>query len=421
MLLPILEIITAKPCGQMKDLKFSYPLNDRALAEGVAKAYHEFKEDQPVFHSTLHKLITQGFEYAEMICNTHIEFRHMDGGGLKAVGFIDIGYHQTASTAIRNTTRELRNILSYEFSNNQKTSNGNVNQDPLSLLVRPHEWLRRGFWELAPAPSSLFQSKATIYSLRHIEGYNPFFNIHNGVSKDNQPFFVLRDLPRSLLTRELAKVYCHWYREREYELKIKHESIAYADLYSKLPFAQVCNKNLIQSIRHYGFDEFKEPTVDRYTVDDFDFTNGDTRVYGWYLHGNNIVIRYMQEGKFRVDQIYLPDYYLDIFNHDYQFNLEGFITHVVKHKLSKLEVRQWLKVNKGDLSDIEIPYFHCIYDYLSRLMDYERLNEGKIHCKDQRIMRWLKHFNFLDDKCKFIEEKCNAYVDQHYGTHSGLY
>lgn len=74
--------------------------------------------------------------------------------------------------------------------------------------------------------------------LPNSSGY-PIFNVHNGVKETDNIFIILKDFPASLLTRELAKVFCQWYRQTADNLKIENESVKYADMYSKLPFAQV--------------------------------------------------------------------------------------------------------------------------------------------------------------------------------------
>lgn len=424
MLLPILEVTAEGSACLVKNLKFSYPLNDHALADAVALEYHNFNPEQLVIDSILYKLIKQGFDTAKMTCRTHIEVTYLGfEEGYKATGFIDVAYHQSSSNAIRNITSELNSILASGFSTvgKHKLSHGNLNQDPRSLLSNPNEWLHLNFWSLKEAYSTDYNRKTVTYALPSSSGTYPIFNVHNGVKDTDNIFIILKDFPASLLTRELAKVFCQWYRQSADNLKIDNESVKYADMYSKLPFAQVCSKNLRKSIRHYSFDEFKQPKIDRYSFDDFDYQNEDTRVFGWSLLGNNISIRYTHKGKFRVDQVYLPDYYADIFDVNYQFNLKGFVERVVKHKVSKLELRQWLKENKGDLVGVEIPYFHCIYDYISRLLDHQRLNEGKIHLKDVRIMRWLRHMEFLNDKFEIMPGNCGVYEDKFYGTHTGLY
>ena len=66
MLLPILEITAEGSVCLVKNLKFSYPLNDRALADAVATEYHNLNPEQPVIVSMLHKLIKHGFDAAKM-------------------------------------------------------------------------------------------------------------------------------------------------------------------------------------------------------------------------------------------------------------------------------------------------------------------------------------------------------------------
>lgn len=422
MLLPILEITAEGSVCLVKNLKFSYPLNDRALAEAVATEYHNLNPEQPVIDSILHKLIKQGFDAAKMSCRTHIEVTYLGfGEGYKATGFIDVAYHQASSNAIKNITSELNSILASGFSTmgKRKLSHGNLNQDPRSLLSNPHEWLRLNFWSLKEAYSTDYSRTTVTYALPSSSGTYPIFNVHNGVKETDNIFIILKDFPASLLTRELAKVFCQWYRQSDDNLKIDNESVKYADMYSKLPFAQVCSKNLLKSIRHYSFDEFKQPKVDRYSFDDFDYTDGETRVYGWYLDGNYISIRYMHKGVFRVDEVYLPDYYTEIFK-DYNFNLTGFVNSVVLNKVSKRELRTWLGENKGPMEGVEIPYFRCLYSYLETMIDYERLNEHPIHCHDHRILRWLIHFDFINSDLKVLPRGI-TYCDEHYGTYTGFY
>ena len=77
MLLPILEVTAEGSACLVKNLKFSYPLNDRALADAVALEYHNFNPEQPVIDSILYKLIKQGFDTAKMTCRTHIEVTYL--------------------------------------------------------------------------------------------------------------------------------------------------------------------------------------------------------------------------------------------------------------------------------------------------------------------------------------------------------
>ena len=132
-----------------------------------------------------------------------------------------------------------------------------------------------------------------------------------------------------------------------------------------------------------------------------------------------IWIRYTYNGVFRVDEVYLPDYYTEIFK-DYNFNLAGFVNSVVLNKVSKRELRTWLGENKGSMEGVEIPYFRCLYTYLETMIDYERLNERPIHCHDQRILRWLIHFDFINSDLKVLPRGI-TYCDEYYGTYTGFY
>ena len=420
MLLPILEIISGKDESLVKGLKFSYPLNDRALAEALSEAFQKLNPEAMVFAEDMVKLVKDGFEIAKMTCNTHIEVKH-DMGETKVIGFIDVAYHQCSSNAIRNVSSTLKDIMSYGFSERGrgKLSHGNMNQDSRSLPSNPAEWLRKNFWDLRPAYSTIHNDNAIIYCLPNAEGHYPIINAHNGINEENNIFVVLKKYPANFLHRELAKVYCDWYRNKTYIQRIDSPSYDYADLYSKLPYAQICNKNLVKSIKHYRLDSVDGLQTDRYTIDDFDYIQGDTRVYGWYLKGNDIVIRYTHQGKFRVDQVFFPDHYNEIFN-NYQFSMGDFITSIVTNKVSKREVREWLGEYKGEPLPADLPYFACIYSYLENMIDQTRLNETMIHCHDQRILRWLIHFEFITKDLKVLPRGFK-YCDDHYGTHTGFY
>jgi len=127
----------------------------------------------------------------------------------------------------------------------------------------------------------------------------------------------------------------------------------------------------------------------------------------------------MHKGVFRVDEVYLPDYYTEIFK-DYNFNLAGFVNSVVLNKVSKYELRKWLGGNKGPLAGQDIPYFRCLYTYLETMIDYERLSERPIQCHDQRILRWLVHFELITRDLKVLPRGIK-YCDDHYGTYTGFY
>lgn len=98
----------------------------------------------------------------------------------------------------------------------------------------------------------------------------------------------------------------------------------------------------------------------------------------------------------------------------------GFVNSVVLNKVSKCELRKWLGENKGPLAGQDIPYFRCLYAYLETMIDYERLSERPIQCHDQRILRWLVHFEFITRDLKVLPRGIK-YCDDHYGTYTGFY
>jgi hypothetical protein len=159
-----------------------------------------------VFAEDMVKLVKDGFEIAKMTCNTHIEVKH-DMGETKVIGFIDVAYHQCSSNAIRNVSSTLKDIMSYGFSEcgRGKLSHGNMNQDSRSLPSNPAEWLRKNFWDLRPAYSTILNDNAIIYCLPNAEGHYPIINAHNGINEENNIFVVLKNYPANFLRRELAK------------------------------------------------------------------------------------------------------------------------------------------------------------------------------------------------------------------------